>query len=345
MSDFSSDVTKLKDDIERLEELTDDEATEVIVDIEKLPKEELSGGVAQLKSDCQRLLHINKQLTDFLNHLNDESYIEAREEFEELVKERDRVAEGVFTELEGTDISHLGELEKLEGILEKLESGVKSDIRRLAVDEAEARISSRYSVLVEEDPLQRFVNQVRELQIGQGEETAGVFHYSEVNQGILLDKYVPLENKLREETNIGSTSGMFYPGDDEQRMLERSDGNLVFAHSHPAESPSLSQVDIKSHSGMDASSSTVRGISTGLLAAPGLEEDWIWLVPQEQSGEGWENHRLGVVRNGDVLGADELREEYPQVVAYNRSIVYALAYGPNYRSEEDWLEFYREHVK
>jgi len=342
-----NDVTDLSSDIGELEKITNEETREIKGEITKLSSEIGGKEASELQAYFGKLVRVNNKLIEILENIDDESFIEAHREAKQLERRREELAENAFKALKQADVQHGVQLEELEEKLEEFEEVVESELQEMALKQARQKVSESASMLVKEKALQRFIAQVERDQVEDGEETAGVFHYIEVDGDIFLDKYVPLENRLDEEKNdLLTRSEAFFPGEDEERMLKASEENLVFAHSHPGKSERLSQTELKSHSGMDSSYQAFNlDINKGLLAAPDPNENWIWLVPQVYQDGEWRNLELGVVRDGEILSSDQLKQKYPQIPAYNDAIAYAIAYRDPRQSEDQWLRFYKNHVK
>jgi proteasome lid subunit RPN8/RPN11 len=341
-----NDVTDLASDIGELEKITNEETREIKGEITKLSSEIGGKEASELQAYFGKLVRVNNKLIEILENIDDESFIEAHREAKQLERRREELAENAFKALKQADVQHGVQLEELEEKLEEFEEVVESELQEMALKQARQKVSESASMLVKEKALQRFIAQVERDQVEDGEETAGVFHYIEVDGDIFLDKYVPLENRLDEEKNdLLTRSEAFFPGEDEERMLKASEENLVFAHSHPGKSERLSQTELKSHSGMDSSYQAFNlDINKGLLAAPDPKENWIWLVPQVYQDGEWRNLELGVVRDGEILSSDQLKQKYPQIPAYNNAIAYTIAYRDPRQSEDQWLRFYRDHV-
>ena len=340
-------MTDLASDIGELEKITNEETREIKREITKLSPEIGGKEAAELQAHFGKLVSVNNKLIEILENIEDESFIEAHREAKQLERRREELAENAFKALKQADVQHGIQLEELEEELEKFEEVVESELQEMALKQARQKVSQRASILVKEKALQRFIAQVERDQVENREETAGLFHCIEVNEDIFLDKYVPLENRLdEEEYDFLDLSRAFEAGEDEERMLETSEENLVFAHSHPSESGGLSQTDLKSHSGMDSDYQALQlGVNKGLLAAPDPNENWIWLVPQMYQDGEWRNLELGVMRDGEILSGDQLKQKYPQIPAYNNAIAYAIAYRDPRQSEEQWLRFYRKYVE
>jgi hypothetical protein len=342
-------VTDLSSDIGELEKITNEETREIKGEITKLSSEIGGKEAAELKAYFGKLVSVNNKLIEILENIEDESFIQAHREAKQLERRREELAENAFKALKQADVQHGIQLEELEEKLEKFEELVESKLQEMALKQARQKVSQRASILVKEKALQRFIAQVERDQVENGEETAGLFHCIEVEGDIFLDKYVPLENRLDEkgyDIDALDKSRAFSAGEDEERILETSEENLIFAHSHPGESVSLEQEELKSHSGMDKDYQALQlEIKKGLLAAPDPNENWIWLVPQVYQDGKWRNLKLGVVQDGEILSGDQLKQKYPQIPAYNDAIAYAIAYRNPRQSEDQWLRFYKNHVK
>lgn len=301
--------------------------------------------VSQALDDMNKIGALNNQFRDLVQKIKEGDYIEAFNTLENIEDNRERLAQDAFQRLRkaGVHTEKEVELEKIEKNLEKLDQELIGDIQQLAIGNAEQELESRPTIIVEERPLKRFLNHVEKGQIKGGEEAGAIFHYQETSSGILLDKFVPLENNL--ENEHADRSEGFHPGDEVERIIQETGSrqNLLFAHSHPADAPFLSQQELKSHSDQD---SVYQGITLdiqlGLLAAPDKKENMIWIVPQLYFKEtnSWQNLKLGVAKNGNPLSEEQLKKQYPQVVKYNQSIVWALALKGGRRSETDWYNFY-----
>lgn len=333
----------------KLEELTREENRDIRAFLEQLndnPNFDPSE-VAQALDDISKIQALNNQFSDLVEKTKNGEYIEAFNVLENIEDNRERLAEDAFQRLRkaGVHTEKEVELEKIEKNLEKLDDRLIGDIQQLAINHAEQKLETRPTVLVERRQLERFIRHVQKGQIQGGEETAGVFHYQKTDSGILLDKFVPLENKLDDE--IADRSEGFHPGDEVERIIKEtgSKQNLLFAHSHPADTPFLSQDDLKSHSDQDAVYQGIElDIQLGMLAAPDTKEDILWIVPQlySQEDNSWRNLKLGVTENGNQLSSEQLKNRHPEVVKYNQAIVWAVALQGGRRSETDWYNFYRK---
>jgi len=336
-------VSELLGDLERLEKLTDEESREIKKELLNLSETLGAERAVDIESSFRSLRAVNNELIELAEKVRQEDYVGAHYKLRELERKRESVASNAFEDLRSLDKEHGLELEKLERNLEKVEGQFEEDLKQQALEQAQQRISDRPTVFVEEKYLERFLEQVQQIQIDRGEETAGVFHFSNVDNGMVLDNYIPLDNEL-EETEVASRAESFKPGDQEEGMIEDSE-RLVFAHSHPGTHPGKNQIELKSHSGMDQDYMGYSlDLEFGLLAAPDPEEDWIWLVPQMLRDGDWTNLRLQITRDGRALSEAQIRNSYPQVLAYNKSIVRALAYRRLMDSESDWLHYYKDHA-
>lgn len=335
----------LLEEVERLEKISQKENRMIEQEIHELASSMGSGKASRVIDGFRKMSAMNNELVELLERIEQGDFMAASRKLREIERKREDLARDLFEKLEQIDVEHALDLESIEKNLEKLDHGLEEDIRERAVEEAEQKMDSRPTMVVEEKPLQRFLDQVKKIQLGKGEETAGLFHYTNSGKDLVLDKYVPLKNRIPDD-DMMDRSGTFNPGEDEERLLKESDGNIVFAHSHPPDDEWLTQEEIKSHSGMDLNyQGGTLEINLGLLAAPGKQEDWIWLVPQYVDGAQWKNMRMEVSRNGSPLSEKQLSSEYPQVEAYNRATVKTLAYQMLFDEETDWLHYYRRHVK
>lgn len=331
--------------IDELEQLESEENHLVEERIHEMSSELGPEKTSQLLDAYRTLAALNNELVELFERIDQGEFLAASRKLQELERKRENVAQEMFEMLREVDIDHGMDIESIEQRIERLEQGLENEIRQKATEEAAKVIEKRETMVVEERPLERFLKQVKEVQLGRGEETAGLFQFQERSNAIVLEKYVPLENRIPDDA-IMDRSEAFNPGEDEERLLEQSDGDIVFAHSHPPEDDWLTQEEIKSHSDMDESYQSGKlDIRLGLLAAPDPEEDWIWLVPQYLEGGEWKNMELQISRGGKPLGEKELKSEYPQVASYNQAIVKTLAYQELFDDETSWLHYYRQHVK
>ena len=335
------------DDLEKLKSVSREESKELERSVDELDylshkqKADVIGGF-------NNLVRLNNSLVNLIDYVESGDFVGAGKKLEELEKERERVSQKVFdTFKQDLDVDHDLKVAKMEKTLEKLDRKVAEEIKEKAREKAHKEIDNkRRTVVFEEKPLQRFLKQVKEEQLGEGIETGGVFHYQEKDNYVWIDKYVPLENKKSDDGVVGKEAGMD-PGDKEKELIKNSSDNLIYAHSHPESSDTLGQVDLKSHSGIDASFFSFH-IDTGLgvLAAPDPVDGWIWIVPQFLDQSNWKNLKATVkTKDGEVLSGEELKNSYPQLYFYNKCVVSSYAFSVYEGEESNWLKYYQERFR
>lgn len=317
-------MEEVESELRELEQLQGKEKEE----LEKFLKELIQNSedkrnLQEIYSEVQNFIQLNNRVVELteLMHNNPENYREIYSKINSLISEHDKLEDDILHKLKNLGIpqSQLEILYETDQKLEGIDEEVIEKIGSKRTEQARKILENRPTVYFKASSLQKFTSAVKREQRGEGAEVPGIFGFKSLQDGYLLDKFLELEN-----TN--PKYGSFNLNEQVTYILENygNERDIIFAHSHPPGD--------FSHSGTDKDL-IKKANSLGVIGVPKGNE--VYPVPEALNNGSWVNLPSNVIRNGDVISDQSLKQEFPAVHEYNKALIKSISQD----REKAWPNF------
>lgn len=317
-------MEEVESELRELEKLQGKEKEE----LENFLKELIQNGenkrnLQEIYSEVQEFTELNQKVVELteLMQENPEEYREIYRRINSLISKHDELEEDILHKLKelGVPQNQLRILYETDKNLENIDEEVVEKIGDKRTDQAREILNNRPTVYFKASSLQKFVSAVKREQRGNGAEVPGIFGYKRSGNDYVLNSFIELEN-----TN--PKYGSFNLNEQVTYVLENygNEREIIFAHSHPPGD--------FSHSGTDKD--LIRKANNiGVIGVP--NQNTVYPVPEALNDRFWANLPSKVIRNGDIITDQSLKEEFPAISKYNNALIKAISRN----KEKAWPNF------